>query len=351
MRFHLLAIPNAQTTREYSLCGFTQATIRFAKLLKLLGHTVLLYGSEENEAPCDELVTVISKKEQGYLLGTVAYQYATLGNSRLLWEKTNPRIIEQIAKRKQPKDFICTIGGLSQIEITAAHPDCMAVEYSIGYVGSYAPFRVFESNIWRHCTHGFQDAWDGRFFDTVIPLFFDAAEFEYRGVKEDFALFVGRLTPKKGISIACQAAAAAGIPLKVIGHGDTSLVTHGAEYLGALSAADRNHYLSRARVLLCPTQYVEPFGSVAVEAQMCGTPVVSTDFGGFIETVEQDRTGFRCNYLGEFVRGIQQSGALCHSYIRQRAVEKYSIEAVAPLYQRYFERLNLLWGSGWNSLD
>ena len=51
MRFHLLAPPNTQTTRAYSLSGFTQATIRFARILKDLGHTVFLYASEENDAP------------------------------------------------------------------------------------------------------------------------------------------------------------------------------------------------------------------------------------------------------------------------------------------------------------
>jgi hypothetical protein len=37
-------------------------TIKFARLLKMMGHTVILYASEENEAPCDELVTVITKE-------------------------------------------------------------------------------------------------------------------------------------------------------------------------------------------------------------------------------------------------------------------------------------------------
>jgi glycosyltransferase involved in cell wall biosynthesis len=351
MSIHLLALPTTQTTSKYELCGFTQATIRFAKLLRHLNHTVFLYGAEHNEAPCSEFVSCISEEEQRVLLGNTQYQYAATDNSPALWALCNPRMVSAIAKRKQPRDIICTIGGRSQQSVTEAHPDCLALEYSIGYVGSYAPYRVYESHAWRHCTHGFQDSWEGRFFDDVIPLFFDESDFQFRERfnKERFALYVGRLTPRKGIAIACQAAHAAGIPLKVIGHGDTSLVTHGAEYLGPLCNAERNEYMSRATALLCPTQYIEPFGSVAVEAQMCGTPVISTDFGGFTETVDHGRSGFRCNYLGEFVSALRVAKYLDCEYIRERAVRLYSIPQVAKQYDHYFKRLELLWEHGWNS--
>jgi len=140
--------------------------------------------------------------------------------------------------------------------------------------------------------------------------------------------------------------------LKIIGHGDKSLVTHGAEYLGALSEQERNQWLSRASVVLTPTTYIEPFNQVAIEAQMCGTPVVATDFGGFTETIEHGMTGFRCSYLGEFVRAIQDAPALDRQYIRDRAVRRYSYHNVKHQYQRYFDRVALLFGKdGWNSLD
>lgn len=359
MRVHLLSFPSTQTTAAYSLCGFTSATIRFARVLKMLGYHVTLYGSEENDAPCDELVTVITKEEQETLLGTVPYQHAPMTASCYpLWALANARIIKQIGKRKAPHDVICSIGGAAHQPIALAHVDLPFVEYSIGYCASFAGYRVYESHVWRHCTHGWQvqqsshieGGGDGRFFDAVIPLFFDKDEFTPRTKKEPFVLYVGRLIERKGIAIACQAAARAGVPLKVIGHGDTSLVTHGAEYLGAVSQAERNDWMSRATALLCPTQYLEPFGSVAVEAQMAGTPVISTDFGGFVETVEPGVTGYRCNYLGEFVQAIHDAPSLSPMAIRQRAERLYSLEAVAPQYRAYFDRLSLLWGDGWNTV-
>lgn len=359
-RFHLLALPNVQTTMNYSLCGFCVATIRFAKLLKELGHEVILYASEENEAPCDELVTVIKKEEQEVMLANTRnsngeldptpYQYAYIEEWSPIWQLANARMIREIGKRKQPRDFICSIGGSSQKPVADAHPDLMFVEYSIGYLGSFSDYRVFESEAWRHLTYGAQQVPNGRFFDAVIPCFYDEKEFPFRATKENFVLYVGRLIPRKGLEIACRAAQAAEVPIKIIGHGDRSLITHGAEYLGELSAIDRNNWMGHAQAVLCPTIYIEPFNQVAIESQMCGTPVISTDFGGFTETVEHGRTGFRCSYLGEFVSAIHDAKKLDPRYIRARAEDKYSIGRVKHQYQRYFDRLSLLHEDGWNTL-
>lgn len=360
MRFHLLALPNAQTTRAYDLCGFTQMTIKFARLLKELGHHVTLYASEENDAPCDELVTVITKEEAEVMLSMTEnaqgipdptpYQYAHIEAWSPIWQLANSRIIREIGRRKEPRDCIATIGGLSQAPVAKRHPDLLCVEYSIGYQGSFSDHRVFESEAWRHLTYGAQGIVEGRFFDAVIPCFYDPAEFPFRAHKEPFAVYCGRLVRRKGVEIACRAASEAVMPLYVIGHGKEIEPSHGAIVLGALPSAERNDWLSRATAVFTPTTYIEPFNQVAIEAQLCGTPVISTNFGGFTETVEHGKTGFRGNYLGEFVQALKDAPSLDPHYIRQRAVRTYSIDAVKPLYQRYFDRLNLKWSDGWNSL-
>ena len=245
MRFHLLAFPNCQSTREYSLDGFAMCTIRFAQLLKSLGHTVILYASEENEAPCDELVTIITKEEIEIMVDGGPYQNVVIDQGNPLWVLGNGRAKREIAKRVQPHDFICGLGGESQKPVCDAFPNNPFVEYSIGYQGSFSNYRVFESQAWRHETYGRQGLTDGRFFDDVIPCFFDPAEFHYRAEKEPFVLYVGRIYPRKGPDIAFEAAKAAGVPVKAIGHGDLSMLKPHVEYLGALPIFDE---IGRAHV-------------------------------------------------------------------------------------------------------
>lgn len=349
MRFHLLALPNTQTTKAYSLDGFAQCTIRFARVLKELGHYVTLYGSEENEAPCDEFVSCISKADQITLLGASEYQHAAIDERYPLWQMANVKMAIEVGRRKQPRDVLCLIGGASQKYVADSYPDLMCVEYSIGYQGSFSPYRVFESHVWRHWTYAHQNIDDGRFFDAVIPVFFDPAEFPVCYEPEDYFLYCGRFVRRKGVQIACDAAKAAGVKLYNIGHAKEFLPTYG-ENLGALPVEERNKWMSKAKAVFTPTQYIEPFCCVAVEAMMCGTPVISTDFGAFVETVEHGKTGFRCSYLGEFVKAIKDVESLDRNYIAERARRLYSIEAVKTQYQAYFDRLSLLWNGGWNSL-
>src|SRR6185503_4000089 len=349
-RIHLLGLPNAPVNQEYSLDGFATAGHRFARMLKHMGSTVYLYGAEHSNAPCDEFIETISERERSSLLGDCAYQHATMDERFPLWQLFNARAAAEIRYRKQPGDFLLTIGGSSQKPIFDFHPDLLPVEYSVGYSGNFCPHRVFESRAWQHFCYGNQNLWDGRFFDTTIPLFFDPDQFPYTEKPDDYFLYVGRFIERKGIRVVCQIAEAAGVKVKFIGHGDTSLITGGHEILGAVDWKTRNEVMSKARAVFCPTLYMEPFNSVAVEAQLCGTPVISTDWGGFTETIEDGETGFRCSYLGEFVRAVREIGSLNRQYIRDRAVRNYSMWNICYDYENYFSRLGKLWGDGWNSL-
>jgi glycosyltransferase involved in cell wall biosynthesis len=101
------------------------------------------------------------------------------------------------------------------------------------------------------------------------------------------------------------------------------------------------------KAIFVPSEYAEPFGNVAIETQMCGTPVITTDWGAFPETVEHGRTGWRCRTLDHFIWAAENLRQLDPAYIRQRAASLYSMESVKPRYQEYFEMLSDLWDEGW----
>ncbi len=310
---------------------------------------MILYGVEENEAPCDAFVSCLTKQEQATLIGETPYQCVAFDGTTPLFLTYNTRAAAHIRSIKQPNDLIATIGGSAQHHVWEINPELRFVEYSIGYRGVSAPYRVYQSHAWRHVVHGYTGVDGGREFDTVIPPWFDEHEFPYLDPPESYVLYCGRLTPAKGISTACAAAEAAGVKLVLIGHGDASLVTYG-EFLGEVSTPERNRLMSGAMAVLMPTQYIEPFGNVAAEAQLCGTPVISTDYGAFTESVEQGVSGYRCHTLGEFVQAIDLARYLDRQDIRARARRLYGLAAGQTAYAAYFRRLELLGKDGWASL-
>jgi glycosyltransferase involved in cell wall biosynthesis len=105
--------------------------------------------------------------------------------------------------------------------------------------------------------------------------------------------------------------------------------------------------MSKATALFVPTIYIEPFGTVNVEAQACGTPVITTDWGAFTETVLHGTTGFRCRNLREFLLAAEDVKKLDPKVIRKWANDNYSLEAVGFKYEQYFKRLYGIWGKGW----
>jgi glycosyltransferase involved in cell wall biosynthesis len=337
MRVHLLSTPNVQVTTDYYLDVFSGFTRRFSELLTELGIPVLLYGSEEADVPCQELVCCISKKDQQKFMGETPYQQAWYDASNPLFTHFNVRAAAGIQARKQPGDVIATIAGTAQLPVWQQHQELPFLEYSIGYRGVCAPYRIFQSNAWRSVVHGFTGCEYGRPMDDMIPTWLHDDEFFTRPV-EPYLLYVGRIRSVKGIKTACQAAEQAGMPLFLIGDGDPSIITYG-EYLGHMPPPERNRWMAGATALLCPTDYLEPSATVTIEAQLCGTPVLSTPWGGFPEYLEHGKTGYLCRDVSEFVDAIGIVEGLDRAYVRSRAQAIFGWAAGKQAYQQYFARL------------
>jgi glycosyltransferase involved in cell wall biosynthesis len=110
----------------------------------------------------------------------------------------------------------------------------------------------------------------------------------------EYWLFVGALEPYKRADLAVEAAALAGVPLKVAGAGSMaeSLRRESGgrvEFLGRVSDEELRELYRRARLLVFPQ--VEDFGITAVEAQACGCPVVARRAGGALDTIIDGSTG------------------------------------------------------------
>ncbi len=113
------------------------------------------------------------------------------------------------------------------------------------------------------------------------------------------ALYVGRLSPEKGVTVLLAAARGLrgpGLTLEVVGDGELrGAVAQAAggslRAPGALPRAECLAAMRRARFLVVPSLCYENFPLVVVEAFACGTPVLASRRGALAEIVEDGRTG------------------------------------------------------------
>lgn len=130
--------------------------------------------------------------------------------------------------------------------------------------------------------------------------------FLYRdpGMREgngSYALFVGRLSPEKGVWTVLQAwQYVKKIPLKLVGDGPLIDKVQAfvqkeklerVEVQGRCTREEVLTLMKGARFLVFPSEWYETFGRVAIEAFACGVPVIASRLGAMAEIVEDGRTG------------------------------------------------------------
>jgi glycosyltransferase involved in cell wall biosynthesis len=360
--FHLLGLAHIPTTKDVPSCAYTQKVVNLAKMLTELGHHVILYCTEGSDVPNVEMVTVGSEETRKRVYGDYDWhkEFFKHNPKDEVHQEFNTRAIWEINARKQERDFLlCPMGNYDKPISDAVK--LMTVESGIGYTGVFCDKRVFESYAWMHYIYGLLHEDNGSWYDTVIPNSYNIKDFPYEsqpaGAKDDYYLYVGRLITRKGLQIAIETTKAIGATLLVAGQGDLknvdgrdfSVFDH-VHHVGTVDAVKRFELMSHAMSVFVPTYYIGPFEGVAVEAQLCGTPVITTDWGVFAETVKQGVTGWRCRTFKEFVDAAQQWQTIRPDDCRSWAVSHYSTDVVKLQYQAYFDRLNDLWSEGWYQL-
>ncbi len=376
-RFHLLGLVHLPTSEEYMSCAFTQKNVKLCKMLLDMGHEVYLYGAENSTAPCTKLIVTHTLKdirdtwgegdnrfEVGYNWHDKQFKHDFNAKRELPTMKFYSKAIQEINKVKKPDDFLIITQGAYQKPVDEGVRLYLTIETGIGYRGSYTKFRAFESSYIQNFTYGSQHPFqsiNGNFYDRVIPNYFDEKDFPFVEKKEDWFLFMGRMIQRKGVHIAIKTVDAIGAKLKLAGQLsneiDLSQLSENCEYVGYADVKKRAELMGKAKAVFCPSTYLEPFCGVHAEAMLCGTPVITTNFGAFTDYVYDGVNGYKCNTLNDFVSAAMSVGKLSPTIVKNTA-NKFRMKNVSEEYQRWFDDLHQLYLSttdpqikGWHFID
>jgi glycosyltransferase involved in cell wall biosynthesis len=145
-----------------------------------------------------------------------------------------------------------------------------------------------------------RDAVVGRFgADKVvhIPNGIDAARIDSSGEDEGYVLYLGRLSPEKGVETLLRAHASNGSSWRLMIAGTGPLLSDlqqrfpSAEFRGHLAGAELDAAIRGAALIVVPSEWHENSPVSILEAMAYGKPIVASNIGGIPELVREGKTG------------------------------------------------------------
>jgi len=168
---------------------------------------------------------------------------------------------------------------------------------------------------------------------------------------EGYLAFLGRMSQEKRPDRAIEIAIRAGIPLKIAAKVDRAdqryfdteikhLLDHPLiEFIGEINDAGKNDFLGKARALLFPIDWPEPFGLTMIEAMACGTPVIAFNCGSVPEVIDDGITGSIVNSVDEAVEALNWLNKFDRRRVRRRFEERFAVDRMTKDYVVLYNKL------------
>lgn len=170
--------------------------------------------------------------------------------------------------------------------------------------------------------------------------------------RENFVLYLGRLTEEKGIRTLLQAHKVSNFQLRIIGTGPLedevaayADYSHTCEYLGFKPRGEAMELLKKATALVFTSEWLETFGMAVVEAFATATPVVAAKIGGAAHLVQHAENGLhyspgQAQELAEQVQRLLQQPNYARrlgQQAREHYLQHYTPEANYKLLLQIYE--------------
>lgn len=191
----------------------------------------------------------------------------------------------------------------------------------------------------------------------------DIENYPFNENPKDYYLWVGELSPRKGIYEVIKIAKMAKIKLIIAGrippsqqkedcaffkkYIEKKLNKKNIKYVGELSSKNLINFYKNAIAFLYPLQWEEPFGLTMAESMACGTPVIAFKRGSVPEVIKDGKTGFvvepwdknhKPNLKG-FIRTIKKIDQIDRKECRKWVEENFTVEKMVDNYEKIFLKI------------
>ena len=191
---------------------------------------------------------------------------------------------------------------------------------------------------------------DLHFVGTVYNAI-DIGQHPFSHEKDDYLLFLGRMTADKGAHTAVEVARRLDARLILAGKINEEPereffaaevephLTDRIYFRGEVDTSTKLELYRRARCTLFPIQWAEPFGLVMIESLAAGTPVVAFRYGSVPEVIDDGRTGFIVETPDEMVDAVGRIGEIDPAECRRVAEERFGVERFVRAHEEAYTRM------------
>jgi hypothetical protein len=188
-------------------------------------------------------------------------------------------------------------------------------------------------------------------FVGTIPNAIDVEHMPFSAEKDDYLLFIGRMTPDKGAHTAIAVAHRLDRRLIMAGKVNEGPehdyfaaevephLSDNVHFRGEVDHETKVRLYERARCTLFPIQWPEPFGLVMIESLACGTPVIAMRQGSVPEVIEHGRTGFIVETADEMVDAFAHIDEIDPAECRRAVEERFGHAAFVTAHEEAYARL------------
>jgi glycosyltransferase involved in cell wall biosynthesis len=301
------------------------------------GHDVTLFAAPGSESPAN--VETVLEEAQPNLIGEVLFEVDHVA--------TAFDLIDQAEQEGDPFDIVhdhCSFAGLAmadRLSTPLLHTIHCAIRGHIFDFYSRHGHKAPIVGISHHqLSQGPKELCDPRVIGNPIDL----TDWPFEREKDNYLLWVGRMTEGKGPHRAIAAARQANMPLILAGivqPGEESFFTSEVapfidddrvRFIGEVTGNEKAQLFANARALLMPVRWPEPFGMVMIEALSAGTPVIAFPEGSTSEIIIDGLNGFLVHDEEQLVESLSRIGEIDPESCRESARERYDVTRVTSQY-------------------